>query len=75
MELPALVNQVQHELAELHQVVDEMGTTQDKQRARLLDKEAREAIDLGEVDPLWRKYKQVMREVEVDVTTYKSIVS
>jgi molecular chaperone DnaK len=65
LELPALVNQLQHELAELRQVVDEMGTTQDKQRARLLDQEAREAIDLGEVDPLWRKYKQVMREVEL----------
>jgi molecular chaperone DnaK len=64
LELPALVNQMQHELAELRQVVDEMGTTQDKQRARLLENEAHEAIELGEVDPLWRKYKQVMREVD-----------
>jgi molecular chaperone DnaK len=65
LELPALVNRVEHELAELRQVVDEMGTTQDKQRARLLDKEAREAIEEGEVDPLWRKYKEVMRQVDI----------
>jgi molecular chaperone DnaK len=64
LELPALVNQVQHELAELDQVVEEMGTTQDKQRARLLEKEARDAIEQGEVDALWRKYRQVMREVD-----------
>jgi molecular chaperone DnaK len=63
LELPALVNKVESELADLAQLVDEMGTTQDRQRARLLDKEAREAIDRGEVDPLWRKYKEVMRQV------------
>jgi molecular chaperone DnaK len=65
LELPALINRLESELADLRQVVDEMGTTQDKQRARLLETEARAAIELGEVDPLWRKYKQVMREVDI----------
>jgi molecular chaperone DnaK len=65
LELPALVNQVQGELAELREVVDEVGTTQDKQRARLLEAEALKAIDTGQVDPIWRKYKEVMRQVEL----------
>ena len=65
LELPALINQLESELADLRRVVDEMGTTQDKQRARLLETEVRAAIELGEVDPLWRKYKQVMREVDI----------
>ncbi|HYV39727.1 MAG TPA: hypothetical protein VE988_28825, partial [Gemmataceae bacterium] len=65
LELPALVNRVQHELAELRQLVDEMGTTQDKQRCRLLDQETRHAIDEAEVDPLWRKYKEVIRQVDI----------
>ncbi len=63
LEQPALVEQVQEELAELRAIVDEVGTTRDKQRADILEREAREVIDQGETEPMWRKYKEVYRYV------------
>src|SRR5207245_10466741 len=45
LEQPALVEQIQEELAMLRELADEAGTSRDKQREGILEREARELID------------------------------
>jgi molecular chaperone DnaK len=63
LELPALVDKTEEELAALREIVEEVGTSRDKQRADILEQEAREVLERGEIDPMWRKYKEVYRYV------------
>src|SRR5262249_50370472 len=63
LELPALVDKLEEELAALREIVEEVGTSRDKQRADILEQEAREVLKQGEIEPMWRKYKEVYRNV------------
>jgi molecular chaperone DnaK len=63
LEQPALVDQMEQELAALREIVEEVGTSRDKQRADIMEQEARAVLEQGEIDPMWRKYKEVYRYV------------
>src|SRR5262249_30746245 len=63
LEWPALVSEAEHTLAEMRQLVDEQGISSDKQAAPLLERETRKAMESGEADLLWRKVREVQRQI------------
>ncbi len=59
LEWPALVDDANAGLGELRNLVDEDGTSRDKQRAEVFDQEVRRAIKAQDADGLWRQLKEV----------------
>ncbi|HYT90439.1 MAG TPA: Hsp70 family protein, partial [Gemmataceae bacterium] len=59
LEWPALQVDARARMAELRDLVDREGTSRDKQRAEVLEREVQQAIQAEDADLLWRQIKEV----------------